>query len=48
MEKEFAVYMFSRLSPERVREIVNSFALKPEEKLILIDCFVKYQAKRGW
>lgn len=48
MEKEFAVYMFSRLQPERVIELVNSFALKPEEKDILITCFVTYKAKRGW
>ncbi len=48
MEKEFAVYLFSRLQPERVRELVNSFALKQEEKDILIDCFVTYKACRGW
>ncbi len=48
MEKEFAVYMFSRLQPQRVVELVNSFALKAEEKKILIDCFVTYKASRGW
>lgn len=40
--------MFSRLRPERVAELINSFALKSDEKAILIDCFVTYQSRRGW
>ena len=48
MEKKLAIYLFSTMQPERVKELINSFALKPEERKILIDCFVTYRAKRGW
>ena len=48
MEKEFAEYMFQRLTPETAIRLILSFPLKRTDKDVLIDGLIKHNGRRGW
>lgn len=48
MEKEFAEYMFQRLTAETAVRLILSFPLKQNDKDVLIDGLIKHNGRRGW
>ena len=48
MEKEFAEYMFQRLTAETAVRLILSFPLKKNDKDVLIDGLIKHNGRRGW
>ncbi len=48
MEKEYAEYMFQRLSAETAVRLIRSFPLRAADKDVLIDGLIKHRCCRGW
>ncbi len=48
MEKEYAEYMFQRLSAETAVRLIRSFPLRATDKDVLIDGLIKHRCRRGW
>lgn len=48
MEKEYAEYMYQRLSADTAIRLIRSFPLRAVDRDVLIDGLVGHQGRRGW
>ena len=48
MEKEYAEYMYQRLSADTAIRLICSFPIRQTDKEVLIDGLIGHKCKRGW